>query len=395
MTERVTKSRPHWPSSVGVLIRCHQHSGFAIRLIRLVRPYVDEIIVMADEVMSSAAIGALAAEKPTTLVRVPHVFPNERATMYGHSLCRSGWSLRIAGDEVPSLDLLENLHELTSDNRVTHYEIPVRWMWPDASTALDQMPWRVNFHARLFRNDDAVRHYSGVTHGFLKVVGNYRYLDAPIYHLVFLVSPARSRREKARRYAGERPGMMLGDEPFNQAWYLPEARPVPLRLAAVPARDAAAMREILGTSLESDATPLQLPVTPLAKIDEHWAAKPWPEDAYRVRLTPDDSEIEFDDSGDATLLVRVANDGSETLPSAIAIAPLIRISYHWLDANGALVIHDGVRTPLPGPIAPGEQMLVPICVKTPGAGAWILELDLVNESVRWFGINTRVPVTIA
>ncbi|MFL6537971.1 MAG: hypothetical protein ACJ8JD_07305 [Chthoniobacterales bacterium] len=385
----------HWPASVGVVIRCHQHSGLAARLIRFVRPYVDEVVVVADEMMSAAAIGALAAAEPTTLVRIPHAFPNERATVYEHSLCRSGWSLRLAGDEVPSVELLEDLRQLASDKRVTHYRIPVRWMWRDPRTALDDMPWRFDFHIRFFRNDAAISHFDGITHGSLNVAGNYRYLAAPIYHLVFLVTSEESRREKAQRYAMERPGMKYRGRSFNEAWYLPESRALPLSLAPVPHVDTAAMREIVGTSLEGDAPPLQLPVLSLNDVDAHWAAKPWSPDAYRARLTPEDTKIDFDENGNAAVIVRVANLGGETFPSAAATLPLIRLSYHWLDDSGISRIHDGLRTALPSPLAPGEEMLVPVSIETPGAGEWILELDLVHESVRWFGINTRVPVTIA
>lgn len=385
----------HWPSSIGVLIRCHQHSGFAVRLIRLVRPYVDEIVVAADEQMSSAAIGALAAEEPTTLVRVPHVFPNERATMYLHNLCRSGWALRIAGDEVPSLDLLRNLRQLVSDERMTHYRVPVRWMWPDARRALDEAPWRFDFHVRLFRNDDAVRHYASVTHGSFAVAGNYRYLEAPIYHLVFLVTSESARRKKAERYATERPELRYKGQPFNEAWYLPEARKSQLCLADVPDEDANTIAEVLGTSLEAEATPVDVPLVSLDQIDAHWSSKPWSDDDYRVAITPAHHDLDFDKFGHATLFVWLTNNGSETLPSAIATAPLVRLAYRWLDDSGGCVVHDGLRTPLPSPLAPGERMLMPMQIESPGAGECILELDLVHEAVRWFGINHRLAVTIA
>src|SRR4051812_29008902 len=153
-----------WPATVGVVIRCHQHSAFAARLIRLVTPFVDQGVVAADEQMSEEAIGAVAAANPTTIVRIPHVYPNERSTMYLHSLCRTGWSLRLAGDEVPSLRLLRDLRRLVADQRVTHYILPIRWVWPDVSSALDEPPWSQDFHIRLFRNDEALKHYSGLTH---------------------------------------------------------------------------------------------------------------------------------------------------------------------------------------------------------------------------------------
>jgi hypothetical protein len=39
-------------------------------------------------------------------------------------------------------------------------------------------------------------------------------------------------------------------------------------------------------------------------------------------------------------------------------------------------------------------MLVPMQIQSPGRGSWTLELDLVHETVRWFGSNQRLPVMI-
>jgi hypothetical protein len=384
-----------WPSTIAVVIRCHQHSAFAARLIRLVTPFVDEVIVAADEQMTEEAIGVLAEAAPTTIVRIPHVYPNERSTMYLHSLCRTGWSLRLAGDEVPSLRLLRNLRRLVADQRLTHYILPIRWLWPDERSALDQLPWSQDLHIRLFRNDDAVKHYSGLTHCGLQIVGNHRYLEAPLYHIVFLVSSEEFRRAKAARYEREQPGLKCLGIPFNEAWYLPEARqPVP-QVSPVLPEDVASMSAVLGTSLEGDAPPLQLPVVSLAEVDSHWATRPWPDEAYRVRIEVEpDQKLCFASTGVQTLFVWVENGGTETWPSALATAPIIRLSYHWYRHDGTVAEFDGLRTPLPSPIGPGERILAPARIESPGMGQWILELDLVHESVRWFGANVRLPITI-
>ena len=34
----------------------------------------------------------------------------------------------------------------------------------------------------------------------------------------------------------------------------------------------------------------------------------------------------------------------------------VYLSYHWLDAAGTVVVHDGVRTKLPQDVAPGEAV---------------------------------------
>ena len=60
-------------------------------------------------------------------------------------------------------------------------------------------------------------------------------------------------------------------------------------------------------------------------------------------------------------------------------------SYHWLDANGAMTVEDGARTPLPRPLVPGETLSMTCHVVAPGTpGRYTLAFDLVEEGVTWF-----------
>jgi SAM-dependent methyltransferase len=60
-------------------------------------------------------------------------------------------------------------------------------------------------------------------------------------------------------------------------------------------------------------------------------------------------------------------------------------SYHWLDRQGAVVVQDGARTPLPRAIAPGATCAMTLRVETPPApGRYTLAVDLVEEGVTWF-----------
>lgn len=383
-----------WPSTVGVVLRCHQHSAFVARVVGLVRPFVDEVVVAADEQMTAEALGTIAAAGPTRLVRIPHVFPNERATAYIHDLCSTGWVLRLAGDEVPSLALLRSLRCLVADSRLTHYRLPVAWLWPDVRSVLDEPPWWPDSHIRLFRNDAAVVNYSGVTHAGLEIAGHYRHLDLPLYHLVFLLGDTAARRAKAARYEQERPGLRCLGQPFNETWYLPELREPPPRTCPVVEEDRTCLAEVLGSSLDGCGAPVDLPVARVADVDAHWASHPWTEASYEARLTFADHNVAFDSAGTRMLFVRAKNLGDRTWPSALASAPLIRLSYHWHASDGTLSVWEGVRTGFSSPVAPGEELLVPMEIESPGAGKWILELDLVHEAVRWFNRSVRVLVDI-
>ena len=81
------------------------------------------------------------------------------------------------------------------------------------------------------------------------------------------------------------------------------------------------------------------------------------------------------------------------------VATPVHLSYHWLDSRGHVVVSDGLRTPLPRAIAPGETATVAFRVEAPGTpGEYVLEIDLVEESVSWFtaagvaGLRVRTRV---
>jgi hypothetical protein len=63
----------------------------------------------------------------------------------------------------------------------------------------------------------------------------------------------------------------------------------------------------------------------------------------------------------------------------------VHLSYRWLDAGGA-VVAEGLRTPLPRVVAPGESVEVEIAVEAPPrSGSYTLALEPVLEFVSWFG----------
>lgn len=88
----------------------------------------------------------------------------------------------------------------------------------------------------------------------------------------------------------------------------------------------------------------------------------------------------------ATILSGVIfrNKGWRTWSSASPNGPVF-LSYHWLDRDGAAVIEDGLRTPLPHAVAPGDTCTMSCRIETPAApGRYTLALDLVEEGVTWF-----------
>ena len=88
------------------------------------------------------------------------------------------------------------------------------------------------------------------------------------------------------------------------------------------------------------------------------------------------------------LPVTVTNTSEGTWPARGAAR--VQLAYHWLDADGETIVREGVRTPLPGPVAPGESIALEMeILAPPGPGRYTLVLDAVRERVAWF--SSRDP----
>jgi hypothetical protein len=77
----------------------------------------------------------------------------------------------------------------------------------------------------------------------------------------------------------------------------------------------------------------------------------------------------------------------------------IAVGNHWLDAAGNVVSNDDGRTALAEDLRPGETVTMRLVVNAPAQrGDYILEVDVVQEGVSWFGLKgsktwrTRVKV---
>ena len=62
----------------------------------------------------------------------------------------------------------------------------------------------------------------------------------------------------------------------------------------------------------------------------------------------------------------------------------LQLSYHWLDPRGNAVVWDGVRTPFPRPVAPGDTVELRVELTAPRPpGRYVLRFDLVEEHRFW------------
>jgi hypothetical protein len=103
----------------------------------------------------------------------------------------------------------------------------------------------------------------------------------------------------------------------------------------------------------------------------------------------------------ATIRVAVRNAGSLVwLTRERAVAPFqINIGNHWLDGEGKTIVNDDGRATLLQDLLPGQEAEFSFTVNAPrDAGQYILEVDVRQENVSWFGLSgsktLRLPVTV-
>lgn len=110
---------------------------------------------------------------------------------------------------------------------------------------------------------------------------------------------------------------------------------------------------------------------------------------YRSALSVDDGAgLRLRPGASATLPVRVRNLSSRTWSEQSQVP--IHLSYHLLAAGDGPTAErmrrfDNARTGIGGDLHPGDERVVPLHVEAPHEpGAYVLDIDLVQEGVTWF-----------
>jgi hypothetical protein len=103
--------------------------------------------------------------------------------------------------------------------------------------------------------------------------------------------------------------------------------------------------------------------------------------------------------------VTLSNRGGLTWQSSQSGAPDARtlrvgveaaefaLSYHWLSVDTEeVVIYDGLRTPFPQPVDPGDDIALQARVRAPGyPGTYLLVWDVVQEHRTWLSLEGVLP----
>ena len=358
-----------------------------------------EIVLAVDDRVDPGWIEGYR-ELADRVVLVP--FPGNFAAMYAwfRTQCAGRWILQLDVDEIPAAGLADEVLATIGAGDVTHAWVPRRWLHPDATTWLAQWPWRPDYSLRLLRNDPALLRFPGLLHCTVRALGPSRYLRSPLYHADLLLTDRRAREHKLADYEREMPGFVIDGRSLNETYYLPERRPE-LRLAVVPAADAAAIAAFMdadgalgpfsGQRRTASASPRTVTA---AEIAHHSEARGLAERDYRARVVLLDDELEIVSGESRTFAVEVHNLGNAHWPGGSDAAPRIRVGYRWLGRDSSPTREQG-RTPLPGPVAPGERALVPLEVLGPARrGTREVEIDLIHEGERWFGRAVRARIEV-
>jgi hypothetical protein len=114
---------------------------------------------------------------------------------------------------------------------------------------------------------------------------------------------------------------------------------------------------------------------------------------YRRHLSARSSIAEVVAGERASLAIKVKNTGS------VAWKPFaesgLMLGNHWLSSCGDIAVWSDGRAPLKRRLEPGRRAFMTLEVVAPSQpGAYVLEIDLVHEGIRWFGDVTDTPLHI-
>ena len=118
------------------------------------------------------------------------------------------------------------------------------------------------------------------------------------------------------------------------------------------------------------------------------------DDWYRSAITAP-AEVALPPGGNRNVPITITNTGRLTWDSQEN--PPFYLSYHWLEPGADRVVSfEGVRTPFPAPVRPGEHVTIEARVRAPRApGGYRLGWDVVQEGRLWFSTEPGGTLTFS
>jgi 4-amino-4-deoxy-L-arabinose transferase-like glycosyltransferase len=129
--------------------------------------------------------------------------------------------------------------------------------------------------------------------------------------------------------------------------------------------------------------------------------KPLPRDGFIASIVLRAAPPVFRRQEQASLNVIVRNESNQSWAARERGGGPYQVSLgnHWLDENGKMLINDDGRAALLKTMAPGASLDLQLVVNAPRTpGNYILELDMLQEGVSWFGLQgsptVKLPVQV-
>ena len=115
---------------------------------------------------------------------------------------------------------------------------------------------------------------------------------------------------------------------------------------------------------------------------------PLPDRAFKASLDVTDAPTALPPTRNQKIFVTLKNISEIAWPSLGQSDGnyLVRLGNHWLDPNHRTVINDDARAQLVHDLKPGDSVDIPLLITAPEKpGDYVLEIDMVQEGVSWFG----------
>jgi hypothetical protein len=129
------------------------------------------------------------------------------------------------------------------------------------------------------------------------------------------------------------------------------------------------------------------------------AKSPLGNNAFKAGLSVSNPPATIRAGQQQTLIVSVKNESSATWPSRgqANLNYQVNIGNHWLDGTTLkIVVNDDGRKGLPYDLKPGDEIQLSLTVTAPPKpGKYILEIDVVQEGVSWFGLKGSKPFRVS
>ena len=118
-------------------------------------------------------------------------------------------------------------------------------------------------------------------------------------------------------------------------------------------------------------------------------AKPLPEGGMTAEVLVSNPPGNVEPGEQLTLEVKIKNLSQYVWPGArFGSTYSVSVGNHWLDENGNVIVHDDGRAPLSQDLNPNNEVVLLLTINAPSReGQYVLEIDLLQEGVSWFGLK--------